>query len=152
MVRPEDIPLLIGLSRGNFYSAQFFIRQSLEQLITLIEDLIKSMNQDDPEKWRKFIQDYSKMAKQDTEKFALHFMLLKIWYQSANRFQKNMKYPFYNTPLKKGIERCVKTHSSADFLAIVFELEDTVGAIAKNLYMPLVLVNLLLSTKKHLSS
>ena len=152
MVRPEDIPLLIGLSRGNFYSAQFFIRQSLEQLITLIEDLIKSMNQDDPEKWRKFIQDYSKMAKQDTEKFSLHFMLLKIWYQSANRFQKNMKYPFYNTPLKKGIERCVKTHSSADFLAIVFELEYTVGAIAKNLYMPLVLVNLLLSTQKHLSS
>ena len=63
-----------------------------------------------------------------------------------------MKYPFYNTPLKKGIERCVKTHSLADFPAIVFELEDTVGAIAKNLYMPLVLVNLLLSTKKHLSS
>ena len=152
MVRPEDIPLLIGLSRGNLYSAQFFIRQSLEQLITLIEDLIKSMNQDDPEKWRKFIQDYSKMAKQDTEKFSLHFMLLKIWYQSANRFQKNMKYPFYNTPLKKGIERCVKTHSSADFPAIVFDLEDTVGAIAKNFYMPLVLVNLLLSTKKHLSS
>ena len=152
MVRPEDIPLLIGLSRGNFYSAQFFIRQSLEQLITLIEDLIKSMNQDDPLKWRKFIQDYSKMAKQDSEKFSLHFMLLKIWYQSANRFQKNMKYPFYNTPLRKGIERCVKKYSSADFPAIVFELEDTVGAIAKNLYMPLVLVNLLLSTKKHLSS
>tara|TARA_B100001250_G_scaffold225456_1_gene193358 strand:+ start:1666 stop:2793 length:1128 start_codon:yes stop_codon:yes gene_type:complete len=152
MVRAKDIPLLIGLSRGNFHSAQFFISQSLDELILVIENLIKSINQDDPEKWRKFIQDYSKMAKQDAEKFAFHFMLLKIWYQSANRFQKNMEYPFYNTPLKMSIERYVKKHSSADFPAIVFELEDTMGAIAKNLYMPLVLGNLLLSIQKHLSS
>ena len=152
MVRSGDIPLLIGLSRGNLYSAQFFISQSLERLIGLVDDLIRSINQDDPEKWRKFIQEYSKMAKQDIEKFSLHFMLLKIWYQSANRFQKNIEDPLHNTPLKKGIERCVQAYGTADFSAIVFELEDTVRAIAKNLYMPLVLVNLLLHIQKHLRS
>ena len=47
MVRAKDIPLLIGLSRGNFHSAQFFISQSLDELIIVIEDLIKSLNQDD---------------------------------------------------------------------------------------------------------
>ena len=92
------------------------------------------------------------MAKQDIEKFSLHFMLLKIWYQSANRFQKNIEDPLHNTPLKKGIERCVQAYGTADFSAIVFELEDTVRAIAKNLYMPLVLVNLLLHIQKHLRS
>ena len=152
MVRPEDIPLLVGLSRGNFFHAQFFISQSLERLIKLVEDLTKSINQDDPEKWRKFIQDYSKMAKQDIEKFSLHFMLLKIWYQSANRFQKNIDDSLHNTSLKKGIERCVRTYGTADFPAIVFELEEVVSAISKNLYMPLVLVNLLLHIQKHLRS
>ena len=128
------------------------MNQSLEKLIGLVDDLIRSINQDDPEKWRKFIQEYSKMAKQDIEKFSLHFMLLKIWYQSANRFQKNIEDPLHNTPLKKGIERCVQAYGTADFSAIVFKLEDTVRAIAKNLYMPLVLVNLLLHIQKHLRS
>jgi hypothetical protein len=77
---------------------------------------------------------------------------LKIWYQSANRFQKNIDDSLHNTSLKKGIERCVRTYGTADFPAIVFELEEAVSAISKNLYMPLVLVNLLLHIQKHLRS
>ena len=50
------------------------------------------------------------------------------------------------------MERMIKTHPDADFSAIVFELEDAVNAIPQNLYMPLVLINLLLHIQKHLKS
>jgi hypothetical protein len=77
-------------------------------------------------------------------------MLLKIWHQSANRLQKSIDDPLHDTPLKLGMETFIRTYPSAKFLSIVIDLEETVRAIPMNLYMPLVLTNLLLNTQKNL--
>ena len=50
------------------------------------------------------------------------------------------------------MKQMIKTYPDADFSAIAFELEDAVNAIPQNLYMPLVLINLLLHIQKHLNS
>jgi len=144
MVKDTDIPYLTGLSRGNLHQARFLISQSVGDLMTLIGGLIKTITQDDPDQWRKFTQTYSKLAKQDQKTFSFHFIILKIWFQSANRFQKNLDDLLHHTSFKPGMERMIKTHPDADFSAVAFELEDTVNAIPQNLYMPLVLINLLL--------
>jgi hypothetical protein len=120
--------------------------------MTLIGGLIKTITQDDPDQWRKFTQTYSKLAKQDQKTFSFHFIILKIWFQSANRFQKNLDDLLHHTSFKPGMERIIKTHPNADFSAVAFELEDAVNAIPQNLYMPLVLINLLLHIQKHLNS
>ena len=150
MVRVEDIALLVGLSRGNLHSADFFISQSLSELVELIKYLIDTTTNNNPDEWRKFIQDYSKLAKQEKEKFGYHFMLLKVWYQSTNRLQKNLDDPLHNTPLELGMKKFLSHYPSGDILSIIVELEETVRAISMNLYMPLVLTNLLLKTQRHL--
>ena len=152
MVKDADIPYLTGLSRGNLHQARFLISQSVGDLMSLIGVLIKTITQNDPDQWRKFIQTYSKLAKQNQNTFSFHFIILKIWFQSANRFQKNLDDLLHHTSLKPGMERMIKTHPDADFSAVVFELEDVVNAIPQNLYMPLVLINLLLHIQKHLKS
>ena len=152
MVKDADIPYLTGLSRGNLHQARFLISQSVGDLMSLIGVLIKTITQNDPDQWRKFTQTYSKLAKQDQKTFSFHFIILKIWFQSANRFQKNLDDLLHHTSLKPGMERMIKTHPDADFSAVVFELEDVVNAIPQNLYMPLVLINLLLHIQKHLKS
>ena len=77
-------------------------------------------------------------------------MLLKVWYQSTNRLQKNLDDPLHNTPLESGMKRFISKYPSVDILSIIVELEETVRAISMNLYMPLVLTNLLLKTQKYL--
>jgi hypothetical protein len=112
--------------------------------------LIDTTTNNNPDEWRKFIQDYSKLAKQEKEKFGYHFMLLKVWYQSTNRLQKNLDDPLHNTPLELGMKKFLSHYPSGDILSIIVELEETVRAISMNLYMPLVLTNLLLKTQRHL--
>ena len=152
MVKDADIPYLTGLSRGNLHQARFLISQSVGNLMTLIGGLIEAITQDDPDHWRKFTQTYSKLAKQDQKTFSYHFIILKIWFQSANRFQKNLDDLLHHTSFKPGMKQMIKTYPDADFSAIAFELEDAVNAIPQNLYMPLVLINLLLHIQKHLNS
>jgi len=150
MVREEDIPFLIGLSRGNLHSTQFFISKSPRELSDLIKNLVDTITKNEPGKWRKFIQDYSKLARQGKDEFAYHFMLLRVWCQSVNRFKNNLNDSLHDTSLAMGMKKFISTYPSADLLSIVSDLEDAVRAISMNLYMPLVLTNLLIETQKNL--
>ena len=150
LVQEQDIPFLVGLSRGNLHNAQFFISQSKIELEELIKNLVDTTTRENPEKWRKFIEAYSKLSKQKKDEFEYHFMLLRIWYQSVNRLKNNLKDPLHDTSLIHGMKRFLNFYPFADLLSIVSDLEDVVRAISMNLYMPLVLTNLLLETKKNL--
>ena len=150
LVQERDIPFLVGLSRGNIHSAQFFISQSKVELEDLIKNLVETTTTDNPERWRKFIQDYSKLSKQKKDEFEYHFMLLRIWYQSVNRLKNNLNDPLHDTSLLHGMKRFLNSYPFADLLSIVSDLEDVVRAISMNLYMPLVLTNLLIETQKNL--
>ena len=150
LVQEQDIPFLVGLSRGNLHNAQFFISQSKVELKDLIKNLVDTTTRDNPEKWRKFIEGYSKLSKQKKDEFEYHFMLLRIWYQSVNRLKNNLNDPLHDTSLLHGMKRFLNSYPFADLLSIVSDLEDVVRAISMNLYMPLVLTNLLLETQKNL--
>ena len=151
MVNREDILLLSGLSRGNIQHAQFFISQSVPALIELISGLVNTTTKDNPDDWRLFIQNYSKYAKQDVNKFINHFMLLKVWFQSVNRLQKEIKDPLHHTPLISEMKKVMSKYPSADFISIVIELENAINGISMNLFMPLLLTNLLIKIKIYLN-
>ena len=150
LVQEQDIPFLVGLSRGNLHNAQFFISQSKVELEDLIKNLVDTTTKNNPGKWRKFIEDYSKLSKQKKDEFEYHFMLLRIWYQSLNRLKNNINDPLHDTILMHGMKRFLSSYPLADLFSIVSDLEDVVRAISMNLYMPLVLTNLLLETQKNL--
>ncbi len=149
MIKNSDISLLIGLSRGNMHQARFLMTHTSDDLIKLINNLIESICYSNPDQWRKFIQTYSKMAKQNQSIFVFHFMLLKIWFYSANRLMKKLDDVLHNTTLKLEMNRFINKKPNTDFYSIVFELEETIKTIPQNLYMPLVLINFLISIQKH---
>ncbi len=146
----NDMALLTGLSRGNFHQTRFLITHSTEDLVLLIENLIDCICNDEPEKWRRFILNYSKMAKQNRAKFSFHFSLLTIWFYSANKLMKNLNDILHKTNLKVGMNNIINQYTRADFSSIVIHLEESITAIYRNQYMPLVLINLLLNIQKAL--
>jgi len=151
MVKESDIPLLAGLSRGNIHQARHLISQPIGDLMKLMNALVKTITNEEPDHWRKFTQTYSRLANQDLDTFSFHFMMLKIWFQSAARLKKDVDDILHDTAFKPGMERLIKSHPNADFSAIAFELEEAILSVPQNLYMPLILTNLLLRIQKHLS-
>jgi len=151
MVKDSEIQLLAGLSQGNIHQARFLISQPIGDLLKLVNGLVKMITNDNPDHWRKFTQTYSRLARQDSATLSFHFMMLKIWFRSANRLARRIDDILHETSFKPGMERLISTNPNADFSAITFELEDAILSIPMNLYMPLILTNLLLRIQKHLN-
>ena len=151
MVKDSEIQLLAGLSQGNIHQARFLISQPIGDLLKLVNGLVKMITNDNPDHWRKFTQTYSRLARQDSATLSFHFMMLKIWFRSANRLARHVDDILHETSFKPGMERLISTNPNADFSAITFELEDAILSIPMNLYMPLILTNLLLRIQKHLN-
>ena len=151
MVKDSEIQLLAGLSQGNIHQARFLIAQPIGDLLKLVNGLVKMITNDNPDHWRKFTQTYSRLARQDSATLSFHFMMLKIWFRSANRLARRVDDILHETSFKPGTERLISTNPTADFSAITFELEDAILSIPMNLYMPLILTNLLLRIQKHLN-
>jgi len=151
MVKDSEIQLLAGLSQGNIHQARFLIAQPIGDLLKLVNGLVKMITNDNPDHWRKFTQTYSRLARQDSATLSFHFMMLKIWFRSANRLARRVDDILHETSFKPGMKRLISTNPNADFSAITFELEDAILSIPMNLYMPLILTNLLLRIQKHLN-
>lgn len=151
MVKDSEIQLLTGLSQGNIHQARFLISQPIGDLLKLVNGLVKMISNENPDHWRKFTQTYSRLAHQDSATLSFHFMMLKIWFRSANRLARRVDDILHETSFKPGMERLISTNPNADFSAITFELEDATLSIPMNLYMPLILTNLLLRIQKHLN-
>ena len=150
ITKDKDLQLLSGLSQGNIHQAQYLISQPIDQLMKLINGLIKTIINENPDHWRKFTQTYSRLSSQDFAVFSFHFMLLKIWFRSVNRLNKNIHDLLHETPLRLGMDQMVQSHPNANFSAIAFQLEETILSVQQNLYMPLILTNLLLRIQKYL--
>jgi len=151
MVKDSEIQLLAGLSQGNIHQARFLIAQPIGDLLKLVNGLVKMITNDNPDHWRKFTQTYSRLARQDSATLSFHFMMLKIWFRSANRLARRVDDILHETSFKPGMKRLISTNPNADFSAITFELEDAILSIPMNLYMPLILTNLLLRIQRHLN-
>ena len=149
-IKNEAVTLLTSLSRGNIHQAKFISSQSLDDLVRLIEGLVKLISQNDPNQWRNFIQTYSKLATRDYIKLNFHFFLMKIWFYSANRLMKNLDDILHTTNLKSGMLRIITKYPNADFSAIILQLEEVLRAKSQNRYMPLVLINFLINIQKFL--
>jgi DNA polymerase-3 subunit delta' len=152
MVKESEIQFLAGLSLGNIHQARYLILQSVGDLMKLVNGLIKIITNNEPDQWRKFTQTYSRLAHQDTATFSFHFMMLKIWFRSVNRLQNNVNDILHSTSFKPMMDRILREFPNADFSAITFELEESILAIPQNLYMNLILTNLLIRIQKHLKS
>jgi len=151
MVKESDIPFIVGLSQGNIHQARHLKSQSVADLLKLIGGLVKTLTQENLVHWRKFTQTYSRLASQDLATFSFHFKLLKIWFRSISRLQKRVPDMLHETSLKPTMDRLIQSHPSANYSAIAFELEETILSVPQNLYMPLILTNLLIRIQKHLT-
>ena len=144
----DNIILISGLSGGNIHQARFLVEKPIEDLKKLINEMITSLLNKNPELWYSFINTYSRMALSKPDSFKFFFGLIAIWFRSVYRKKMKISDPLHKTELVKNINYFNSKYINAKLLDIVLEIEDVIIGIKQNLYMPLRLTNMILNIQK----
>ena len=149
--KAESSEFLVSICRGNMHKAKLLSIQPVTTTINTIEKLLNTLIQNNSEQWRNFADFYSRLCVKDIKEFGYHINLISIWFMGASRNRQGLSSGFDNTRLLHQIVSFNATYPKANIYAIIFCLEDVLKSVSQNLYMPLVLLNLILDIKKNLN-
>ena len=146
----ESAELIAEISQGNMRMALAISNDSVDNLLKLIQDLSISVISKDGKKWRKFINDNSQMIRKDLSQFQHNIFLLPLWFQSVYRLRIGVSDELHRSELLNFMQQFNQNYPEADLHKIDILLEDTLEDVGRNLYMSLILTNLLINIQKHL--
>jgi DNA polymerase-3 subunit delta' len=146
----KSAELISGISLGNMRMALTISNDSVENLLKSIQDLSKSVINEDGEKWRKFINDNSQMIRKEISQFQHNIFLLQLWFKSVYRLRIGVSDELHQPDLIDFMQQFNQKYPNADLHKIDIFLEDALEAVGRNLYMSLILTNLLINIQKHL--
>ena len=146
----ESAELIAEISQGNMRMALAISNDSVDNLLKFIQDLSISVISKDGKKWRKFINDNSQMIRKDLSQFQHNIFLLPLWFQSVYRLRIGVSDELHRSELLNFMQQFNQNYPEADLHKIDILLEDTLEDVGRNLYMSLILTNLLINIQKHL--
>lgn len=149
-VDSESVELIADLSQGNMRKALVISKDSVDNLLKMIQELSMSIINQNGTKWRKFINDNSQMIRKDLSQFQHNIYLLQLWIKSVYRLRIGVSDELHRPELLKAMQQFNQKYPKADLQKIDILLEDTIESIGRNLYMSLILTNLLINIQKHL--
>ena len=149
-IESESTELIAGISQGDMRRALEISNDSIENLIKLIQELSMSVINEDGKEWRKFVNDNSQMIRKDLAQFQYHVFLLQLWFKSVFRLRIGVNDELHRPELLDFMQQFNQKYPKADLHKINILFEDSIEAIGRNLYMSLILTNLLINIQKHL--
>ena len=124
--------------------------ESVDNFLNSIQDLSMSIINEDGGKWRKFVNDNSQVIRKDVAQFQYNIFLLQIWFQSVHRLRIGVGDELHRPEVLNFMQQFNRNYPKADLHKIDILLEDAIEAIGRNLYMSLILTNLLITIQKNL--
>ena len=147
----DNAELLVSICRGNMHQAKLLSIQPTAKIINTIEKLLNTLIQNNPGQWRNFTDYYSRLCTKDIKEFGYHMNLISIWFMGAIRQRQGLNSGFDNTKLFNQIVSFNETYPKANIYLIILCLEDVLKSLSQNLYMPLILLNMILDIQKNLN-
>ena len=148
----ENTAYISGLSKGNIHRARKLLNKSLTDLTQEIELFITQITSTDPNVWRKFTQDYGRIAFQKPDELKFQFQMASLWIHGAYHLRNKISLPIHKTELIQGMELFNKQFPNSDLQGIVLLLDSINESMAMNFHIPLILINLLLDIQKKLNT
>ncbi len=146
----KSAELIAGISQGNMRMALSFSNDSVGNIIKSIQDLSTSVINEDGKKWRKLITDNSQIIRKEMSQFQNNIFLLQLWFKSVYRMRIGVSDELHRPELMDFMRQFNQKYPNADLYKIDILLEDTLEAVGRNLYMSLILTNLLINIQKNL--
>jgi len=150
-IENERAEFIAGLAEGDMHRALALSDQSMNDIHELIKYLAGVVLSNDGKTWRKFVNDYSQMARFKPEKFNFHFYLLQLWFRSAYRLRNGIADDLHTNDLSQMMTKLSEKFPNADLTKIDMRIEHLLLSGGKNLFMPLALTNLLIEIQNNLN-
>ena len=144
----NDAEFIVSICRGNIHLARALSLQSVEGIINIIEKLTTTVMSKDSQKWRNFTSHYSRLFNTNQLDFNYHMNLIIIWLRGANRLKQGLNSGFEKTSLHNRMTSFNGKFSKANIYQIILCIEEVKKQARQNLYMPLILLNMLLDIQK----
>ena len=90
------------------------------------------------------------MIRKDLSQFQHNIYLLQLWVNSVYRLRIGVSDELHRPELLNIMQQFNQKYPKADLQKIDILLENTIESIGRNLYMSLILTNLLINIQKHL--
>ena len=150
-ISSELVPVVIEISQGNMHRAYSLLDKSTENILVMIKDMVVSIFTEDGSNWRQFINEYSRLALNDPQKFIFKFHLLQLWLRSAYREKLGLSSDISLVGLDEGSLSLVQKLREIDFLRIDTYLEEILNGMTRNLNTSITLTNLLIKLHREMN-
>lgn len=143
-----DADILVKISRGNIHNARMLSSQSTDNIMNTIEKLTTTVIGKDPQKWRNFVSYYSRLFNANQLDFDRHLNLIITWLQGANKLRQNLVSGFQRTSLQSRMVSFNENFPNANIYEIILRIEEVKSLARQNLYIQLILLNMLLDIQE----
>ncbi len=149
-IKEKEANFLVSICRGNVHQARAFSSRPIKQIMNTIEKLPTIFINNNSSEWRWFTDYYSRLYISNQLEFSYHLNLILLWFRNAIKIRQGIKCDFDNTSLESHIISFNHKYPKANIYAIILCIEDVKKSASQNLYMPLILLNLILDIQKHI--
>tara|TARA_Y100001970_G_scaffold292723_2_gene435470 strand:+ start:2763 stop:3881 length:1119 start_codon:yes stop_codon:yes gene_type:complete len=150
-VKEKEANFLVSICRGNIHQARALSSQPIKNIKSTIEKLPTILINNNSSEWRWFTDYYSRLYISNQLEFNYHLNLILLWFRSAIKIRQGMDSDFQNTSLESHIISFNHKYPKANIYAIMLCIEDVKKSASQNLFMPLILLNLILDIQKHIN-
>lgn len=148
---PEKSELVASLANGDIHKARFLADKNLDELASSVEDIVNTLTKQDAGAWKSFTAEFVRLSRQSPREFNFRLGLAQSWFHNAHLVRSGTAAGTSISKLSGGVASFNRSYPTADLQKINLSLERVLTAPDRNLYMPLVLTNLLLDVQDHLS-
>ena len=150
-IKENEAKFIISISRGNIHQARALSDQSITKTMDTIEKLPTIIINKNSSEWRWFTNYYSRLYISSPLEFSYHFNLILFWFRNAVKIRNGIKSDFHNKKIESHLVSFNNKYPKANIYAIMLCIEDVKKSASQNLYMPLILLNLILDIQKHIN-
>ncbi len=136
---------LAMLSNGNMHLAKEFVLNDFDKPLQEASRIVKSLTLLDENEWRNSINSFSMLAFRKPEEFVFKMSLVQMWISLASKFKHNKKDAEFFNEYFDTFEQFNDKYPNADFFEINNLFESAILALNQNLYMPLFIIDMMIS-------
>ena len=136
---------LAMLSNGNMHLAKELVLKDIDRPLKEAYNLLVSLTLLDQNTWRNTINNLSMLAFRGPEEFIFKISLIQMWVSISSRFKLSKQETSSFDQYFKTFEEFNNKYPNADFFEINNLFEDAMQALNRNLYMPLFILNMMIT-------
>ena len=136
---------LAFLSNGNIILAKDLLSRDINEPLLESQKLIENLIKLDQKSWRSQINDFSMMAFRSPQEFIFRINLIQMWINIAYKFKCGEQLPMLISDFSDSFNEFNNQFPSANYFEINELLEDSIEALSQNLYMPLFMLNMMIT-------